>query len=175
MDKTHQLANGAVDVDAEIRRDLIEPFIAAATAALGEMAGVEVAVQSVSRRSTPSSIGDIFAVVEILAPPSGYLVVSLPLSTATGFAGRILAGVAKDLDAGLIRDCMGEVANVICGQAKAMLAAGPNPFIFAVPKLRSTLDEFQLRESSDCLVVAFRSEQGNFALQLLLNPVARIS
>jgi CheY-specific phosphatase CheX len=62
---------------------------------------------------------------------------------------------------------VGEIANVIAGQAKAILADTPYRFTFTVPEVVAAR-EFRPPQSLDCLVVAFRSDQGDFALQLFL-------
>jgi chemotaxis protein CheX len=72
------------------------------------------------------------------------------------------------VDENLIRDCAGEIANVVAGQAKAMLAGGPYRFTFALPQVIADAKEWQHQQGLDCLVVAFKSDQGEFALLLYL-------
>jgi chemotaxis protein CheX len=158
-------------VDPEIRHDLVEPFIAATSAALSEMAGAEPIVVAVRQQSFPDPLNDITAVVEITATTTGYLVLSFPQPTAAALTAQILAGATRELDENLIRDCAGEMANVIAGQAKAMLAGGRYQFTFSIPKVLASASDFRPPQRLDCLIISFRSEQGEFTLQLLLSGV----
>ena len=159
---------GAQPVAGEIRDTLLEPFITATCVALGEMASTEVVVRAVYQKTVPHALGDIAAVLELLSAREGFLVLSFPERTAAALAGRILAGVAEEVDADLIRDCVGEIANVVAGQAKALLAGTPYRFAFSLPKVVVGGPEFRPKQGQDCLVVAFNSDLGEFAMQLVL-------
>jgi chemotaxis protein CheX len=164
-------AAGALDAQpivGEIRDMLLEPFIEAARTALGEMAGTELIVQAVFQTSTHRAWGDLAAVVELRSAIEAALILSFPRRTAAALAGRILAGVTQEVDEILIRDCVGEIANVVAGQAKTMLAGGPYRFAFAIPQVMADAKEWRPPQGLDCLVVAFHSDQGGFALQLYL-------
>jgi chemotaxis protein CheX len=91
----------------------------------------------------------------------------LPQRTAAGLAGRILAGVTQEVDENLIRDCVGEIANVVAGQTKAMLAGGPYRFAFSLPQVGDS-KEYPPQQGLECLVIAFSSDQGEFDLQLVM-------
>jgi chemotaxis protein CheX len=170
-------------VAGDIQDKLLEPFIAATRAALGEMAGTEVVVRAVFRQTLhPSPIphspmakdrgrgegADIAAVLELRTPPEGALVLRFPERTAAALARRILAGVSQEVDENLIRDCVAEIANVVAGQAKALLAGTAYRFAFSLPRVVVGAAEFRPQQGLDCLVVAFSSERGEFALQLFL-------
>ena len=158
---------GTHDVDPELRRDLLEPFIAATSAALGEMAGIEVIARAVHRHSASPGVGDISVAVELTSGTSRLLVLRFPERTAAAIAGRVLAGAVQTLDQSLIRDCVGEVANVIAGQAKALLAGGRHRFDFSIPRVVAA-DQWRPPQGLDCLAIACGSELGDFEVQLLV-------
>ena len=81
----------------------------------------------------------------------------------------MLADVTTELDEQLIRDCVGEIGNVVSGQAKALLAGTPFAFTFSLPEVVVGANHFQPASGQECLVVAFNSDQGEFSLRLLLN------
>ncbi len=147
---------------------LLVPFIAATRTALGEMAGTEVVVRAAFQKSMHRVLGDLAAVLELKSATEGPLVLSFPHRTAAALAGRILAGVTQEVDEPLIRDCVGEIANVVAGQAKALLAGGPYRFAFSIPQVVVVAKECPPQQGLDCLVVAFSSDRGEFALQLFL-------
>jgi chemotaxis protein CheX len=163
------MLEGAQPVTGEVRDKLVEPFVAAACTALGEMAGTEVVVQAVSRKEISHTLGDLAAVIELRSANEALLVLNFPVLTAAALAGRILAGVTQAPDEDLVRDCVGEIANVVAGQAKALLAGTAYQFTFSVPRVVAGAgQELRTEVAVGCLIVAFRSEVGDFAMQLFL-------
>jgi CheY-specific phosphatase CheX len=160
--------DGAQPIVGELRANLLEPFIVATGTALGQMAGAEVVVRAVFQKTMHHALGDIAAVFRLRSASEGFLVLSFPERTAAALAGRILAGVSQQVDANLIRDCAGEIANVVAGQAKALLAETPYRFVFFMPQVVVDAKEFRAPPSLDCLAVIFSSDTGSFALQLFL-------
>ena len=161
-------SRGGQAVAGEIREQLVEPFITAARVALGEMAATELAVRAVYQAALPHTLGDIAAVLGLQSATEGFLVLGFPRRTAEALAGRILAGVKDEVDENLIRDCVGEMGNVVAGQAKAILADTPYRFSFSLPEVVVGPKELLPRPGLDCLVVAFGSDPGEFTLQLFL-------
>ena len=166
MEKHEVIFEGAPTVVGEIRANLLEPFIEATTTALGEMAGAEVNVRTIHQQAIPQRLEDITAVVEMMSATGGFLILSFPQRTAAALAARMLAGVTQEVDDSLIRDCVGEIANVIAGQAKAILAGGPYRFTFSIPKVLSSVSEFRPPPGMNCLAIIFGSDQGDFAVQV---------
>jgi chemotaxis protein CheX len=160
-------AEGAEPVSAEIREKLLNPFIAATGAALGEMASTEVVVRALSRGPGRHPSENICAELRFTSGMEGSVVLIFPEGTAEALARRILAGVSSEVDPQLIRDCVGEIGNVVAGQAKALLAATPYHFTFSLPKV-ADVEDFQLPPVPNCLVVAFSCDFGDFALELFL-------
>jgi chemotaxis protein CheX len=155
---------------------LLEPFIAATRTAVGEMAATEVGVRGMVRKSMHQALGDIAAVIGLSrkgssqsAASPGSLVIGFPQGAAAALARRILTGVSTDVDQKLISDCMGEIANVVAGQAKALLAETPYRFLFTLPPIVADARDFRPPTGLDCLLVGFTSDLGEFTLQLFLN------
>jgi chemotaxis protein CheX len=147
----------------------LEPFIAAVCQALGEMASTQVVVRALYQRTLDNPLGDLSAVLALRSANVEALVLSFPERTAAALCRRILAEANQEVDESLIRDCAGEIANVVAGQAEAMLAETPYPFAFSVPQvLAGSSPELQPKQDRDCVVVAFSSDLGEFAMQLYL-------
>jgi chemotaxis protein CheX len=162
------VAEGAQPIDEVHRDDLLGPFITATCTALSEMAGAEAVVRAVYQQAPQHTLGDIAAVVGLTSATERFLVLSFPQRTAAALAGRILAGAAQEVDEDLIKDCVGEIANVVAGQAKAMLAGGPYQFAFSIPQVVGDASQCLPQQGLDCLVVDFSSDHGEFALQLII-------
>jgi CheY-specific phosphatase CheX len=60
----------------------------------------------------------------------------------------------------MIRDCIGEVANIIAGQAKTLLYGTPLHFNFSPP----IQDDFEPPSEAEALQLTFGSDAGGFTL-----------
>lgn len=106
-------------------------FAAAAETVLREMAGLDAAARPTAAADPPHCEAQLVSAVIPLGG-EGYLVLCLPRPAASALAVRVL-GVTAEPDGGMTRDCVGEVANVIAGQAKALLRGTPGHFRFSTP------------------------------------------
>ena len=153
----------------EIRKRLLGPFTSATTITMREMAGLEVGVRSVYQKTRYKMFGDISAVIGLMARTEGVMVISFPDHTALAITARILAGVTDDLSSDVVRDCIGEIANVIAGQARGILSNTPYQFAMSTPTIVSGAGhEIRHKPGMPCLVTAYTTELGDFALQLCL-------
>ena len=160
----------AQPVSPEDREQILEPFISAARMTLSELAGTDLGIRSVYRIEDPRTLADLSAVIGVTADGGGVLVLSFPAATATALARRVLAEAAPAPDDDLVRDCLGELANVVAGQAKTLLADTPFQLVLATPSVLSRAGlGVGSRPGTDGLVVVFGSDAGDFALQVCLD------
>jgi chemotaxis protein CheX len=163
-----ELASGdARRLDGEVSVQPLESFVTATLVAFAEMACTEVAVHEIYRATLEDTWGDISAVLGIKSATEGILVLSFPERTAAAIADRVLAGVSVEINDTLIRDCMGEIANVIAGQAKTLLAGTPHELTFSLPQVvvGDSLGSGP-KQSHGCLVIAFCCDVGEFTMRL---------
>jgi CheY-specific phosphatase CheX len=153
---------------AQIRDKILEPFIGATRVAVSEMAGTEVVVRSVSHSTMRHALGDISAVVAIKSKAEELLVLSFPHQTAAALASRMLSGVSQEVDDNLIRDCVAEIANVVAGQSKALMAGATHQYAFSMPQVVGKSAEFRPQPGLHCLVVNLGTDHGEFAIQVFL-------
>ncbi|HZZ77344.1 MAG TPA: chemotaxis protein CheX [Gemmataceae bacterium] len=154
----------AREVDAEMRRQLADPLSAAVCQAIRQMTGMEATLQSVHRREQPAALGDIVVSLELTSAVPGLLVMNFSTATAQAFARQVFAEVHEEPTPTLVQDCMGEIANVVAGQAKALLHGTPYHFSFS-PPLVQPAQAAKFPESMSSLVLAFDSDVGGCALQ----------
>jgi chemotaxis protein CheX len=112
----------------------------------------------------------VSAVVRLAGSADRFLVVTFPLPTAAALATRMLPALVEtqQLDEGLIGDCVGEIGNVIAGQAKALLAETRHRFAMSLPEIVVGANHELLAKSSlQCLLVPFTSDLGEFTVQLI--------
>jgi CheY-specific phosphatase CheX len=149
--------------------DLLEPFITAVQAALGEMTGTEIAVRGLRPQPVSDSPEDIAVVLELQPASRGTVILHFPAGTAGALAGRILSGAEDSPDRTLIEDCMGEIANVVAGQAKALLAGTPRQFSFALPRVGGGGPVESRPGIGNVHSAVFICELGEFGLELLID------
>lgn len=161
---------GMSEISQEIRETFIEAFIQGVHTTLMEMAQIETAIQGIHRTAEHRAASDVSAILVLKSDLGEVLVLSFPQATATALAQRILAEVTPQPDDEVIRDCMGELANVVAGQAKAMLVGTRYHFHFSTPQVVvvGAGQELPQTQGRDGLVIVFGSEVGEFALQLYL-------
>lgn len=160
----------ALPVLDDIRNGLLEPFEMGVRHTLQEMAGTEIEVLATYQKSNYRMFGDITAVLGLIAATEGAMALSVPEATATALVQRVMSGVGEALDRDMICDCVGEIANVIGGQAKTMLAGTPYHFRLSTPTIVSGGSyEIRHKPGMPCMVMVFGTDVGNFALQICLN------
>jgi chemotaxis protein CheX len=148
--------------------DVAPFFIEAVTGSIGEMTHVEPIVRDVRQTEFDKSLGDVWAIVGSFPNSPDCLVLSLPMKTARGMAERILAETPQLIDDSMILDCIGELANVLAGQVKALLANSSYHFSFSLPKVMRIPDsQVLVHMGHKCLRMIFDSEVGEFALQIV--------
>ena len=153
----------------EISGKLLGPFTSATTMTLFEMAQLEVTVRGVYRKTNYKMFGDISAVIGLIAVTEGAMVLSFPDPTAVALVKRVLGGIEDQPDIDIIRDCIGELANVIAGQAKGILSNTSYEFAMSTPTvIAGAGHEIRHKPGMPCLVIAFGCELGDFALQICL-------
>jgi chemotaxis protein CheX len=133
-----------------------EAFVTSITTTLRDLAGVEAAPLGAEAAVEPRA--DVTARIRLSGTRQGELVLCLPTATATALAERVLAGAAA-VDPAMVLDCMGELANVIAGQAKTLLYGTPDHFMLSPPTVTAG-DAGPIPADDAC--VRFGSEVGEF-------------
>jgi CheY-specific phosphatase CheX len=163
------IAKGSQPVSPEVREQFLEPFISATTLAMSEWARTDVAVLDVFQQTFTQSFGDLAALLRFKSENEEFIILGVTYPTASGLAKRVFDGVLDVVDPAMIDDCIGEMGNVISGQAKALLAGTPYQFSFSTPLVaRSDGPELSGMKGRDCLVIMFACDLGEFAVQLVM-------
>ena len=165
MDTFDSIAEGSQPVVAELREQVLEPFITATCAMLPEWVNTAVVVQAVYRKKLQQTYGEMATRLSIHSTTEGTLILNVHRRTGAALAERILTDTTTELTDDIIHDCLGEIANVIAGHAKALVAGTPYRFTFSTPTVLSGIQTLR-PEPTDCLVVVFRCDVGDFVLQL---------
>ncbi len=149
---------------------LVAPFSTAVAVTFQEWAGTEMAQQSVRRATLPETVGEMAAVIAFESGLSGFLALHTSRATATALAQRTFAEVGEDPEAPLVCDWLGEAANIVAGQAKALLAGTPYHFTFSPPRVGVAPGlDLPARQGGEVLAFVFGSDVGDVTLQVCLD------
>jgi chemotaxis protein CheX len=142
--------------------DLVRAFTEAVPFALRELTGVEAVVRDAGPAAGAATADLAAAVGLTTAAGEGRLVLCLPGRTAEELVRRILAGTTTDLSPDLVRDCAGEVANVVAGQAKTLLVGSPCHFTLSPPRVGADPPA----AGPGAWAIQFDSDAGEFTVHL---------
>jgi CheY-specific phosphatase CheX len=140
--------------------ELLAPFTTAVGPTVREMAGLEADVRNVARAEATVPRADVAVAIRLDAEMPGWLAVALPAATAAAFARRILNETGIEPDATMVRDCAGELLNVIAGQAKAWTVDTPGHFALGTPTAVPLVP-------ADWWVLRCGSEAGDFEVYVI--------
>ncbi|MEW6488998.1 MAG: chemotaxis protein CheX [Thermodesulfobacteriota bacterium] len=146
----------------------INPFIAATLQALEVMAAVRPERGKPFVKAGIATQGDISGIIGLAGEAAGSVAVTFPAILAKRIYANMVGQEAPDLNED-VRDAVGELANMIAGGAKAVLAQEGYQFRIAIPSIivgkGHTIEH---RGKGPCLVVPFTLEGETFWLEVSL-------
>lgn len=147
----------------------INPFVAATLNVFETMAQTKAERKELFLKKDYKMFGDISGVMGLSGAASGSVVISLPSYLAKTLVGRMLndPNVAESD----VRDGIGEIINMISGQAKAALSETKHRFSLSIPTVvAGPGHEISHKKGTPCIVVVFQCENDKFAIQVSLAP-----
>lgn len=161
----------ATEKKPSVNVEFINPFIDATRNVFSTMCGMEAHRKKLFLKDDHKMLGDVSGVMGLTGAATGSVVVSLPKALACKVVGKMLG---MDMGAELnpdVCDGVGEVINMIAGQAKAMLVKTKYHFTISIPSVVSGQGhEITHRKGTPNIVVLFETEGMDFALQVCLAP-----
>jgi CheY-specific phosphatase CheX len=155
-----------VILDVDMDEAKIEPFFEATVSTLRDMAGVEVGSVGRVWVGVDNAPDELKAVIRLIAVREGSLMLSLSRQNAETITRKILefsggSGSPREL----VMDALGEVVNVIAGQAKALLYGTPGHYTLGTPVVT---DGSAAVPDGERWVVDFAGEGIDFRIHLWL-------
>jgi chemotaxis protein CheX len=150
-----------------LREQLLGPFLESARYTLKEMLDVDTAVHQVYRKQGYRIFGDYSSVIGLTAATQGIMVLSLPRESAHELGGRMVAPLGVEATEELIQGTVAEIANIVVGRAKGMLADTAYRFKMSAPTVVSGRHhEIRYEPGLPCLVALLSSDFGDYALHV---------
>jgi chemotaxis protein CheX len=160
----------------KLQIELITPFIDGARETFRAMASVQIRRKDVFLKRGHEMYGAYSGVIGLSGTTTGTCAVSLTAPLAELCVRRML-GLPEDapVEAGDVRDGVGELVNMIAGRAKAILAESKYTFDITLPTIISgEKHELYLRRKADCVVVLFETDSDHtFALDVCVAAPAK--
>jgi len=151
--------------------NLINPFITATQNALETMTMMKIVKKDLFLKDDYRMFGDISGVMGLSGDAEGSVVISLPQALALKIFAKMVGEEEKTAIDDDVKDAVGEVINVISGQAKGALANTKYHFIISLPSVViGTGHEISHRSGTPCIAVTFECAGEVFAIQVSLSP-----
>ncbi len=149
--------------------EFINPFIDATRSVFSSMCMVEVARKNIFIKPDYKMLGDISGVMQLSGTASGSVVISMSSQLACLVVGNMLGEPpAKELSQD-VQDAVGEIINMISGQAKASLVKTKYHFTISIPKVvTGPGHEIAHLPGTPNIVVVFEGAGHSFSLQVCL-------
>jgi CheY-specific phosphatase CheX len=167
MDALALMPADAQPIDAEVRARILTPFLVAVETALREVALTDSSVRAACQIPSPRLHGEVVATLELSSGAEGCLALGVSNLTAAALARRVLSETRAHIDDALICDCLGEIANVTAGQAKALLHGTPYQFTFGTPHTAAAARP-PAGDIAGCLMAVMATDVGDVVVQLFL-------
>ena len=145
---------------------LINPFLAAAKHVLKTMAGVDVRPGKPFLKKDDLAKGDVSAIIGITGVASGSMALVFTEKCILGIVSSLLGESFTTIDDD-VRDAVGELTNMICGDGRRRLASDGFSLQAGVPTIVSGKDH-SIRHFADGprLAVPFETEHGGFMVEV---------
>ncbi|MDR0869128.1 MAG: chemotaxis protein CheX [Planctomycetota bacterium] len=156
--------------------EFINPFIDATRNVLQTMCGVEIVRKKLFLKEDHRMLGEVSGVMGLGGAAMGSVVVSFHTKQACFLVGKMLGAETPTELTPEVCDGVGELINMISGQAKATLAKTKYHFNISIPSVISGAGhEISHRQGTPNIVVLFniQGETEEFALQVCLAPTGQ--
>lgn len=151
-----------------MKAEILNPFIAATLDALRTMAGVDPRRGALRVKGAKDQSFDVSGVVGITGQVKGFVVLSFhenaALQVVSGFIGEEVTKVDEQ-----VIDAVGELANMVAGGAKRVLADQGYDLTISIPSVIVGKNHVITRPSTiPCIEVPFEIDAGAFSVELCL-------
>ena len=144
---------------------LAKPFIQATINVLSAMAGLSPKPGTPYVKKTTQAQGDVSAIVGITGSKSGAVALSFSRSCAIALVKGMLGDDIEDIMADT-RDAVGEITNMISGQARAGLSEMGIPLQGSTPSIVFGINHtLTFPGKATIIAIPFTTEYGNFTLE----------
>ena len=158
--------------EAPLDAGLVNPFAEATVTIIERMAGVEVSRNEVFLKKNYFLLGEVSAILEIEGKNlNGSVGLTFQGDLAREIVARVWGEDPETLTPESVNDGLGELVNIISGEATAHLSSGNGPGCsLSLPRIVSGYgNELAPSKGSPCLAILFETLERPFAIQVVVN------
>ena len=148
---------------------IINPFLEAAMNVLKTMAMIEAAPGKPFLKKNDTAMGDVSGIIGITGAAQGSMSISFEspciCSVVTNLFGVSVSEINDE-----VKDAVGEMTNMICGDARRRLEGAGISLQAGTPTVVAGKDHSITHiHTGPCLAVPFKTEKGKFVLEVAFN------
>ncbi len=148
--------------------DYINPFIEATTNTFQTMCSLTPTRDRVFLKGDGEETYGVSGIIGLGGEATGAVVLNLPEKVAMGVVSKFVGEDFSAITSGVV-DGVGELTNIIAGDAKNRLIQKGYKFEIGLPRIVTGRNYITAQNKNvPCLVVSFTSELGNFCLEVSL-------
>lgn len=154
-----------------INVDYINPFIEATINTFQTMVNVVPTRDKVFLKGEGEEVYGVSGIIGLGGEATGAVVLNFPEQVAIAAVSKFVGEEATTITSNVV-DGVGELTNIIAGDAKNRLVQKGYKFEIGLPKIVTGRSYITAQNKSvPCLVVSFASEMGKFCLEVSLKKV----
>jgi chemotaxis protein CheX len=148
--------------------DYINPFIEATINTFQTMCSVDAKRDKIFLKGEGSEVYGVTGIIGLGGEASGSVVLNFPAEVAMSAVGSFVGEAYDNISAEVV-DGVGELTNIIAGDAKNRLGQKGYSFDIGLPKIVVGRNYVTAQSRSlPCIVISFTSSIGNFTIEVSL-------
>jgi chemotaxis protein CheX len=152
-----------------INVNIINPFLSAAMNVLKTMAMIDPKPGKPFLKKDVMAIGDVSAIIGITGAAQGSMSLSFTEPCIKAIVSNLLGAQITELN-DEVKDAVGELTNMICGDARRRLGEEGFSLQAGIPTIISGKKHVITHiHKGPCLVVPFETDEGNFVVEVAFN------
>ncbi len=165
------MTQGSPAISNAVKQEIVEPFVKGTMVTLKTMAGLEVQLESIKVSGKDKLTGDVSGVMGLSGKRGeGFVAITFHESLAKQIVSHLLGLDVSELQEADIWDGVGEIINMIAGDAKRAFLGTPYQFDIALPNIiTGSGHEIGYRTETTCYVAAFTLDDNRFHLLVALS------
>jgi chemotaxis protein CheX len=151
-----------------INVDYINPFIEATINTFQTMVNVVPTRDKVFLKGEGEEVYGVSGIIGLGGEATGAVVLNFPEAVAIATVGRFVGEEVSTITSGVV-DGVGELTNIIAGDAKNRLLQKGYKFEIGLPKIVTGRSYITAQNKAiPCIVISFNSELGKFCIEVSL-------
>ncbi len=147
---------------------IINSFLAAAIHVLKTMARIEAKPGKPFLKKDDSVFGDVSAIIDISGAVQGFMTLSFDEDCIRAIVSNLFGEAVTAINEE-VKDAVGELTNVICGDARRRIAQEKIVLVGGIPTILAGKDSPVIHANKGtCIAIPFTTPAGHFAVEISL-------